>query len=86
MSNDYKENQMKLYNAELLKTISDASPLLKDAIDKKDKLVVCELLTQLFVDNLFTYGKIRLLLGYDADRLSQEEIDNIQKKILNLIK
>jgi len=83
---EYNENQMKLYSGEFLKTISDSSASLKSAIDKKDKSKICELLTQYFVDNLFTCGKIRILLGFDAERLSQEEIDNIQRKILELIK
>lgn len=83
---DYNENQMKLYSAEFLKTVSDLSPLLNKALGEKDRKKICEFLTKMFVDNLFTYGKIRRLLGYNADRLNEEEIENIQRRILELIK
>ncbi len=83
---NYEENQMKLHHAEFLRSISNVSPKIKNSLDERNKQVVCELLTQLFVDNLHTYGKIRSLLGYNADRLNQEEIDNIHNNILSLIK
>jgi len=85
-SDDYLENQMKMYNGKFLNHITKVSSPLYDALQQKDKQKVCELLTDLFVDNLEIYDKIRNILGFGEEKLNQEEIDKIRINILDLIK
>jgi len=86
MSDDYEENQMRLYSCELLKTISETAPRLYDTMNSKNRQKIIEVLIDNMIDNLITYGKIRILLGKDGSRFSQEELDNIRINLLALVK
>ncbi len=83
---NYDEHQMALYYGELLKTISETAPELYDAMKVKDRNKILEILTDHIFANLFTFGKINILLGKNADRLNQEEIDKFRKELFEIIK
>ena len=83
---DYIKNQYDIYAKEFLKTTAETTPRIFETMHYRNRQKAIEVLIDNMIDNLFTYGKIRLLLGKDAQRFTEEELDNVKRNLLSLIK
>jgi len=86
MVDDEQFEKLEQYKVEFIKTIKITSPLVVNAMDKRNRQKIHELLSQFFVDNLEIFNKIAILRGAKGKKFSQEVIDNMRRNLLEIMK